>query len=172
MERSLEIKNYLIPFSGLKLGDHLFEFKIEDTFFKEFNSTEIEKADILAKVLLHKKSSMLSLNFTITGKVEFACDICNENYFQNIKNDFDLIVKFSDYEHIDNTDEIIVLPTNEHTLYIAQQLYEFIHLALPTKRVHENDDKCNQDILEKIYELSYHKPETSDTRWDNLKKLK
>ncbi len=172
MERSLEEKKYLIPFSGLKLGEHLFEFKIEDTFFKEFNSTEIEKANILAEVLLNKKSNMLALHFTITGKVEFACDICTENYFQNIEHEFDLIVKFSDYEHMDDTDEIIVLPTNEHTLSIAQQLYEFIHLALPTKRTHEDEDNCNQDILEKIDELSYREPVKTDKRWDNLKKLK
>lgn len=172
MARSKEIKKYLIPFSGLKLGEHLFEFKIEDAFFKEFNSTEIDKADIHVKVLMHKKSTMLSLHFTITGKVEFSCDICTENYIQNIEHEFDLIVKFSDYESIEDTDEIIVLPTNEHTLSIAQQLYEFIHLALPTKRTHENDDDCNQDMLKKIDELSYQEPEQSDKRWDNLKKLK
>ena len=79
---------------------------------------------------------MLELDLQIKGNVTLACDTCTENYTQSIEGNYKQIVKFSDVLELEETDEIIILPTNEHTLKLAHQLYEFIHLSLPSRRIH------------------------------------
>lgn len=166
-----KLKNYQIPFSGLKLGSHQFDFEIKDTFFKLFDYSELDSGNLKAKVLLHKKNTLLELVFEIKGTVTLSCDTCTDEYQQNITNSFKQIVKFSDVEEAEDTDEIMVLSTNEHTLEIGHSLYEFIHLSLPSKRTHATEADCNQEILEKLEELAFQEPEVTDPRWSALQKL-
>lgn len=168
----VKLKDFQITFSGLKLGSHQFDFQIEDAFFQLFDYAELDSGQINAVVLLEKKSNMLELEFQIKGMVTLACDTCTDNYTQSIEGNFRQIVKFSDVAEPEETDEIIILPTNEHTLEVAHQLYEFIHLSLPSRRAHANEADCNQDILEKLEELAYQEPEVKDPRWSALQNLK
>lgn len=168
----VKLKDFQIAFSGLKLGSHQFEFQIEDPFFQLFEYAELDSGQINAIVLLEKKSSMLELEFQIRGAVTLACDTCTDNYTQSVEGNFRQIVKFSDIAEPEETDEIIILPTNEHTLEIAHPLYEFIHLSLPSRRAHPNEVDCNQDVLKKLEELAYQKPEAKDPRWSALQNLK
>ena len=167
-----KLKNYQILFSGLKLGNHQFDFEIKDTFFKLFDYSELNSGNLKAKVLLHKKNTLLELVFEIKGMVTLSCDTCTDEYQQNITSSFKQIVKFSDVEEAQDTDEITVLSTNEHTLEIGHSLYEFIHLSLPSKRIHPIEADCNQEVLEKLEELAFQEPEVTDPRWSTLQKLK
>jgi uncharacterized metal-binding protein YceD (DUF177 family) len=67
------------------------------------------------------------------------------------------------------------LPAEEHEIDIKQHLYEFIHLALPIKRVHPDDasgnSTCDPVMLEKLHEMSIEDEKINDSRWDDLKKL-
>lgn len=168
----VEERDFQIAFSGLKLGTHEFKFEIADTFFELFEYAEIEKGRIQALILLDKKSTMLEIEFQLNGIVELACDTCTDHYQQQLTGNFKQIVKFSDVVAAEETDEIIYLPTNEHTLNITQQLYEFIHLSLPSKRAHADEADCNQEILAKLDELAYQEPEVVDPRWTALQNLK
>jgi hypothetical protein len=38
-----DLKEFNIPFVGLKEGKHLFEYKIDNTFFELYNYSEFEK---------------------------------------------------------------------------------------------------------------------------------
>ena len=46
---------YLIPFIGLKLGKHQFDFQISKKFFDEFGFDEFEHCDIKVDVVLEKE---------------------------------------------------------------------------------------------------------------------
>jgi hypothetical protein len=46
---------YLIPFIGLKLGKHHFEYQIS-TFFEIFDYDEYENSDIKVNVVLEEKT--------------------------------------------------------------------------------------------------------------------
>ena len=80
---------YLIPFIGLKLGKHQFEFKIERTFFDAFSFDEYESCDIAVEVVLDKKTTLLEINFKhkgtvnvknrVNGGAEFTLKIPTEN---------------------------------------------------------------------------------------------
>ena len=132
----LKLSDFQISFSGLKLGAHRFDFQIEDSFFQLYDYAEIDSGQINAIILLQKKSNLLELEFQVKGNVTLACDTCTEDYTQSIESNFKQIVKFSDVTELEETDEIIILPTNEHTLKLAHHLYEFIHLSLPSRRIH------------------------------------
>lgn len=65
---------YTIQFGGLPTGLHEYEFKVDHTFFKRFEASEIEKADLDVKALLTKQNNLLQLQVDIEGTVGLDCD--------------------------------------------------------------------------------------------------
>lgn len=171
------IKEYIIPFVGLKVGNHNFEYNINQTFFDYFEFKEYNSVKIKAGVVLNKKATLLELSFKIDGYVNVNCDLTNEPYNQSITSDFDLVVKFGQTFNDDNID-ILIIPHGEYEINIQQYIYELIVLAVPAKRIHPGieDGTLNSDILKKLEELSpkEEKDKTNediDPRWNTLKKL-
>jgi len=172
------LKEFTIPFIGLKLGKHHFEYNIRQKFFEYFEYEDFNDANVNVAVILEKKTTLLELNFKISGYVNINCDITNEPYNQSINNEFDLVVKFGDEFNDENID-ILIIPHAEYEINIQQYIYELIVLAVPLKRIHPGleDGTLQSDILEKLEELSprieEEKAENNDIdpRWDTLKKL-
>jgi hypothetical protein len=71
-------KQYLIPFVGLKVGKHHFEYQISNAFFEVFDYDEFESSDIKVNVVLEKKSTMLELVYE--GTVNVPCDLTSEDF--------------------------------------------------------------------------------------------
>ncbi len=172
------LKEFAIPFVGLKEGKHHFDYKIDNTFFDSFDYDEFNSSDVLVDLTLEKKSTLMELHFGIKGTVNINCDITNEPFNQAISNEFDLVVKFGE-EYNDEHDEILILPHGEYELHIEQYCYELIVLAVPTKRIHPGveDGSLDSEILDKLKELSPDNKENKkenediDPRWNTLKKL-
>ena len=116
-------KDFYIPFSGLKLGTHQFDFDIVELFFELFENSEVKKATLKVAIKLNKKATLLDLEFNISGNVELSCDTCADLYLQDLNEQFNLIVKFSDLVESTESDEIIILSTREHTLSLAKSIY-------------------------------------------------
>ena len=87
---------FLIPFVGLKVGKHQFEFQINNTFFDRFDYHEYESSDIKVTVVLEKKSTMLQLKFKQKGTINVPCDLTNELFDLPIKASLKLIVQFGE----------------------------------------------------------------------------
>ncbi|SEP86668.1 Uncharacterized metal-binding protein YceD, DUF177 family [Hyunsoonleella jejuensis] len=171
------MKEYAISFVGLKVGNHDFEYRINQTFFDYFGFEEFNDVNVKVDIVLNKKSTLLELHFEISGYVNVNCDVTNEPYNQNIENSFDLVVKFGQ-EYNDENIDILIVPHGEHEINVQQYLYELIVLAVPVKRTHPGieDGTLNSEILEKLEELSpkQEKEKTNediDPRWNTLKKL-
>lgn len=169
-------KDFSIPFSGLKLGTHSFNFNISDSFFTLFDYSDLYSAKIKVDVLLNKKANLLSLDIQINGNIKLNCDRCTEDYWQAIDQRFDLLVKFSDWQEESTDDDIIVLSSNEHTLSLTHSIYEFINLSLPSKREHSSIDECNPEMIETISQYigieNDNEIEEIDPRWAALKNIK
>jgi len=168
-------KQFLIPFSNLKVGTYPFEFEINNSFFDYFETSEIKNGRLNVSINFEKQSRMLILIFKISGNVRLICDRCLDEFDQNIQTEKKLIVKLGTEEK-EETDEIISIPNSEHAINVAQYIYEFIHLALPTKRVHptkENGESlCNAEVLKKLKEHQINIVEEIDPRWESLKNIK
>ncbi|TYB78683.1 YceD family protein [Bizionia myxarmorum] len=173
-----ELKTFTIPFVGLKLGKHQFEYKIDKTFFDFFEYQDFNDADIAVKLELNKKTTLLELHFEISGTVNVNCDVTNEPYNQVIDNEFDLVVKFGD-EYNDEEIDLLIVPHGEYEVNVQQYIYETVILSLPSKLVHPGveDGTLDSEILDKLEELSPKEKqekednEETDPRWNTLKKL-
>lgn len=173
----MELKDFTIPFIGLKEGKHQFDYQIDNSFFELFDFDEFNAATIQVELEFLKKQTMLELAFSASGTVNVNCDLTNEPYEQAVKGSLDLIVKFG-HEYNDENEEILIIPHGEYQINVAQYIYEMIVLAIPSKRVHPgiSDGTLQSEILEKLEELQpgTEKKETEediDPRWDTLKKL-
>ena len=170
------MKAYSIPFIGLKIGNHDFEYDIDQSFFDYFEYQDFNDVNVKVDVLLNKKETLLELHFKIDGYVTVNCDVTNEPYNQAIADTFNLVVKFGQAYNDENID-ILIIPHGEHEINIQQYIYELIILAVPAKRLHPGiaDGTLNSDILNKLDELSpkedNNNKKDTDPRWDTLKKL-
>jgi len=170
------LKEFSIPFTGLKLGKHQFEFLITDAFFDEFEYSLVKKADLKCQVELEKQETMLILNFQINGTINANCDRCLAQYPQPVDIQEQQIAKFSD-EQGDEDDEIIILTKNDHEIDISGLVYEYINVALPLITVCSDEGEtpyCDKEMLESLNKLTTNneEPEDIDPRWDALKKFK
>ena len=169
------LKEFNIQFVGLKEGNHLFEYKIDNTFFEAFNYDEFFNSSIKVDLNFVKKSTLFELNFTISGTVNVPCDTTNEPFDQPIKTTSYLVVNFGP-EFNDENEDILIIPHGVYQFSIAQYLYETIVLSIPTKRIHPKvlDGTMQSEALNKLKELEIKEEKTIekiDPRWDKLKNL-
>ena len=174
------LKDYTIPFVGLKLGKHHFDYQIDEAFFELFEYDDFNSANVSVTVVLEKKTTLLEIDFKVSGHVNVNCDLTNEPYNQELESDYTLVVKFGE-EFNDDFEDIVILPHGEFEINVAQYIYEQIILSIPAKCVHPGveDGTLDSDILEKLEELSpksIEEKENSatediDPRWNTLKKL-
>ena len=172
-----KLKDYIIPFVGLKLGKHQFEYEIDNEFFEHFEYDDFNSANVQVELTLEKKTTLLELTFKASGTVNVYCDLTNEPYDQPISSELLLVVKFGDSYNDDNED-LLILPHGEYEVDVAQYIYELIVLAVPSKRIHPGveDGSLQSDVLEKLEELSPKEKEIKeeediDPRWNKLKNL-
>ena len=84
---------YTIPLSGLKEGQHTFDFEIGNEFFEEFEESEIKEGSLNAVVEMGKRSSHLDLLIRISGTVQICCDRCLEMFPWTLECSNRLLVK-------------------------------------------------------------------------------
>lgn len=172
------LKDFDIPFKGLKEGKHDFEYQIDNTFFEHFDYEEFNGSNIKLDLLFNKKSTLMELHFEVSGTVNINCDLTNEPFDQEITSEYDLVVKFGD-DYNDELEDILIIPHGEHQINIQQYVYEMIILSVPAKRVHPGvkDGSLKSEILDRLedYQIDSDKNETNteeiDPRWNKLKNL-
>jgi uncharacterized metal-binding protein YceD (DUF177 family) len=169
------LKQFDIQFVGLKLGNHTFDYTIDNKFFEAFNFDEYISSSIKVSLTFVKKSTLFELSFSAEGSVEVPCDLTNELYHQEIASKLPLVVNFGE-EFNDENEEILILPHGAYEFSVAQFIYEMIVLAVPNKRVHPKvlDGTMESETLSKLKELTIKEVKTvedTDPRWDKLKNL-
>jgi uncharacterized protein len=170
-----ELRKYVIPFAGLKEGRYEFEFNIDDSFFEHFESSEIMEGKLDVDVILLKKPQFLELDFDIKGKVRTVCDRCLGEFDFPLTYKGKLFFKFGEQSY-ELTDEIIILAASEHEINISQYIYEFIHLALPYRKIHPDINGvsgCDSAMIQKLEELRTEdiKKTGYNPSWDKLKEI-
>lgn len=171
-------KEYVIQFVGLSLGVHEYKFEVNDSFFADFEYSEIKKGNISVDLHLIKQSQMMVLEFEIGGTIKTECDLCTEEFDLPITGSHKLIVKVGGSDAGDEDDDIITIAANEHELDLSQYIYEYITLSLPIKRVHpldkDGNSTCNKEVIKKLEKFLIEEEEkkNTDPRWNGLKNIK
>lgn len=127
------MKRYAIPYKGLSIGNHHFEFEVDDRFFDAFEGSEIHRGHASVSVELVKTERLLTLDFTIDGEVEVTCDRCLDEFMMPVHYAGTLQVRFSETEK-ESDGEVMWLSPNETELPLGQYIYESISLSRPTGR--------------------------------------
>ncbi len=171
------LKQYSIPFTGLKNDQHEFQFEIDKRFFDEFDYSMVKDGALKVIVKLEKQETMMILNFNIEGHISLNCNLCLNNYPEKTVINERIIVKFDDEDINQTTEEILVLSKSDYELDIAPLLYEYINLAVPINSRCENPGNeafCDKEMISKIESLSNaeEKENQVDPRWEILKKIK
>lgn len=174
------LKQYSIGFVGLSDGKHSFSFELADDFFACFEQSEMVHGKVQLDLTLEKTSTMLILDFKFKGNIEFPCDRCLEDFPLPIESEKRLFVKFGE-TFSEQSDEVVIIASTESHLDISQYVYEFLHLSLPVRRVHPDDESgamgCDPQQIKKLeeYLLKNNIKKESDngkSPWDVLKSLK
>ena len=173
------LKEFQIPYVGLRIGLHQFEYQIDGQFFKHFEEALISDCKVNVKVEFEKKETLFILNFFIDGTVGVACDTCLEPFDKEIFGDFQCLIKFSEELAKGNNDddEIIYITRDAPFIDISHLIYEYIILCLPMQllgcKEPGTDPRCNKEVIKRLKKTDEHKEkEELDPRWSDLNKLK
>lgn len=167
---------YKIQFGGLSMGEHQFEFEIKNKFFEQFSDSEITEADIQVKANLVKQHSLMHILFAFVGTIKLSCDRCLVDYNCPISGQEKLIIKHGNPD--ESNDDILVLKEGLEEADFTQYLFEYIELAIPSRKVPCEDEEidieveCDELTLAKFNELKIEEEPSENPEWDKLKNIK
>ncbi len=172
-----DFQAFTIPILSLRNKSYTYDFEGSNGFFALFEHSLVEKGTFHAHLVLNKSSTMIQLDFHITGSVELTCDRSLELFDFPLDIHVKHILKFGETDE-ELTDEIEIVNRSAASINVAQYIYEFIGLAIPMKKIHP---KFKDQVLEENEEglLVYRskvdeteeEDEPIDPRWAALRKL-
>ena len=168
---------FKIDLRGLKQSALRVEYDLDNKFFDDIDGQEFQKGAVKAVVEVQCKRDVFDLTITTTGTVVVQCDRCLDELPIEVSATNDIRVKLG--EAYADEGDVVVIPENEGEINLAWHLYEFIALALPTKRVHA-PGKCNTEMSDSLQKYTrrdsdddeYADSRETDPRWDCLKNIK
>lgn len=150
-------KYFTIPWKGLEIGTHHFDFEADNTLFEAFESPDIKTGKVAVSIELERAPSALLLDVEMEGEVVVECDRCLDDLALPVDFQGELQVKFSD-EVEDYDGDVLWMNPADGELKLAQYIYESIFLCLPYSRVHGEDEDgkslCNPEMLAKFSIIS------------------
>lgn len=168
-----------IEFVKLKNGIHSFEYRLNDLFFEEFANSEINGANVNVKLEITKSDSLMIADLHCDGVLKLACDRCLGTLDYPVTTQFKTIYHLNAaVEKIDEASEvnvdIVYLNASQYKINVATSIYESFLPALPMVKKCEDvaNGRCDEDMLQRLSKeyTDLSQPESSDPRWDELKK--
>ncbi len=173
-------REYELAFVGLKAGVHAFEYEINDRFFEAFQQQDFSHCEALVKLFLEKNNGFMLLRFEVTGKVDVTCDRCGNPLPMDLWDEFQVIVKLVEDPEIMNLEEedpdVYYISRTESHLHLADWIYEFINLSIPTQRMCKEDEiggpNCNPEVLAMLKNMDAHAKNADNPLWKGLEKFR
>ncbi len=166
------VRDFSINILGLSKGVHQFEFQLGEGFFRKYGQEVVSNGKFNAQVSLDKRESFIEVDFKIEGNTNLTCDRSLDEFDHPVSIHKKVVFKYGE-EAKEISDEIYTITSDQAELELGQQMYEFIVLEIPIKKLHprfrEDDDESEGKV---IYTSATETDETTDPRWEMLKKLK
>ena len=164
--------DFIIPYVGLSIGNHSFVFDVDNTFFANFEYSELREGQVKVEVRLDRQERMLVFMFKLHGSVHVTCDRCLGEFDYLVEGNEKLIIKFG-HEHREESDDVLIIPETDYQVNLAPLIYEYICVQLPIRFVHPINEKgeyaCDPDVTRFISEISENND--IDPRWNALRGL-
>lgn len=174
-------RDFQIAFVGLKPGEHVFTYEIDDSFFDAFQTPDFRKCRAQVNCTLDKQNGFMRLTFEVGGQLEVTCDRCNSNLPLELWDEFRITVKMVDEPEAMNDQEedpdVYYIGRTESHLDVGAWIYEFINLSLPMQKTcgYEAMDGpyCNPQAREWLNRQEPPPPTDSDNPiWKGLERFK
>ncbi len=156
-----------IPFVGLKVGKHYFEYEINTSFFESMEYSIIHEGSLKATLELEKKETMLIALFAVNGSVSTTCDRCDTPMNLDVQGEYRLIYKFGTEDEED--ENLVVLHPDSYQIDVTFPIYELITSLLPLRATHKPGE-CDEEMWELIqkHTINAHveEEELDDEDWE------
>ena len=168
------LKEYSIPIRGLNPGEHDYVFQLDRRFFREFEDSPVEDANLHVDFILDKHSDHFVAEIGLHGTVHVKCDRCLADVDMPVESTHYLIVKYG--EELEDEAEVVYISREATEWNVAQILYEYSLLALPITNTFECEEMdpvpCDADMLARLSTEDDEAPESSSENpiWEELKK--
>ncbi|MBN9295800.1 MAG: DUF177 domain-containing protein [Filimonas sp.] len=173
---------YEIAYVGLKPGVHEYNYQIDDKFFVPYGEQDFTNCQAEVKLTLDKQNGFMMLKFDVGGVANVVCDRCGNDLAMQLWDEFKIIVKLVDEPDLMNEQEedpdIYYISKGESHLHLADWIYEFINLSIPSQRMCAEDEiggpQCNKEVLEKLKKMAEDAQQTDNSNpiWKDLDKFK
>jgi uncharacterized protein len=128
------------------------------------------------KLNLQKMKEEYYCHGEIVAPAEIECSRCLEPYHDELRGELSFVVRHGETKPVltsDDSDDIIVLKANEHTIDLTDLIRQAISLALPMKPVCSSECRglcpsCGANLNEEDCDCS---TDDIDDRWEGLKDL-
>lgn len=177
-----DLREYEIPFVGLKLGVHHFNYELDNVFFGHFPESQVRQGKVFVDLALDKKERLFVLNFDVSGSIHTDCDRCGQQFDLPIHGNYSMYVKLGDKREEDvDSEEVVWIPDSESILDVSEMIYEFVHLSVPMLKTHPDKPGgvpgCDPEIIKLLGQEEEREPGDDeedpdhDPRWDILNNL-
>ena len=120
---------HIVQLDKLELGEHLFDFQLDNSYFNNLEKSELLGGEVDVQVRLIVREDDFSVDVDICGTVQVTCDRCLDSM------DVD----------VDVYDEDIEFEEEPQSIDLAWLAYELIIVHLPLVHSHQ-DGGCNPDM--------------------------
>lgn len=172
-------REYEIAWQGLKPGPHTYTFDIDDRFMQERGAGEdITNWNAQVTMLFDKHENFFMLHFDVDGSVTVTCDRCGDDFTMRLWDEFDLIIKLTGDEQVEeDDDDVVFIPRSETVIDTSKWIYEFVLLSIPLQHIHadkpDGTSGCNQQALNLLGQLAEHMDEPEvNPLWKGLEALR
>jgi uncharacterized metal-binding protein YceD (DUF177 family) len=157
------LNTFKIDIFRLENKQYLHEFEGNDDFFEALDQNLIEKGHFKANVVLNKNETMIQMMYKITGSVELTCDRSLDLFDFPVDITQKMILKFSDHNE-EITEELMLIDRNTQYINVAQDIFDFIGLQIPIKKLHPRfvKDEVTYESLMKKFEDEYEEEDIDD----------
>lgn len=161
----------IIKYTNFSDGIHEIRFDepaenigLDDSFF----------GNVVVNCRMDKSVHQIVIDFDVDAKTHLICDRCNSEYDAELTNHFQLSYLFvKDAIRLEEFN-VKYLSPDEDKIDITEDVYEYVELAIPMKKLCKEDckglcPKCGTNLNE--HECNCHLEINNDI-WEPLKKLK
>ena len=165
------LADYRIPFVGLKPGMHDFQMRVDPEFFACFPHSDVNQVRGDVHVELDKLDTTMTLRLTLDATLTAPCDRCLEEIELPLQATDRISIRFGEETVLD--DDLWILGSKEYELDVADAVFQLVHLTLPTRIIHEQEEDCDLGMTEWHDDSPKDGDDTEDfdPRWAALKGL-
>ena len=171
---------YEIAFVGLKPGIHEYQYDITDKFFADYDNQDFTNCQAVVKLTLDKNNGFMMLKFDVDGSADVNCDRCGDLLTVKLWDEFNLIVKMVEdpnkLNSLEEDPDVYYISKTESHLYVADWIYEFINLSIPSQKVCADNingkTDCNEEVMSKLEQMKNEAEKGSNPMWKGLEQFK